>query len=33
VEGYQVTAVGEVPAEAVELIGRSVRRLPEDLHD
>jgi sigma-E factor negative regulatory protein RseB len=33
VEGYQVTAVGEVPAEAVELIGRSVRRLPEDDHD
>jgi sigma-E factor negative regulatory protein RseB len=33
VDDYQVTTVGEVPAEAVELIGRSVRRLPEDIHD
>jgi sigma-E factor negative regulatory protein RseB len=33
VDGYQVTAVGEVPLEAVELIARSIRRLPEREHD
>ncbi len=30
---YQVTAVGEVPMEAVELVARSVRRLAESEHD
>ncbi|HEY9150601.1 MAG TPA: MucB/RseB C-terminal domain-containing protein [Gammaproteobacteria bacterium] len=30
---YQVTAVGEVPMEAVELVAQSVRRLAESQHD
>ena len=30
---YQVTAVGEVPLEAVELVARSVRRLTDNPHD
>jgi sigma-E factor negative regulatory protein RseB len=33
VDGFQVTAVGEVPAQAVELIARSVRRQPGEHHD
>lgn len=32
-DGYQVTAVGEVPAAAVELIGRSVRPRPGAVDD